>query len=244
MRSKILSEEISEKITEMILNGNLQPGQQIDNEQELIKNFNVSRTTIREAIKSLVSKNILEIKRGKGTFVCSIPGMAEDPFGLLFMDEEEKLEHLWEVRKVFEPYCGMLAAERGDEKEIKMLGKIVKKIDELHKKIEVDIPPQELIDELSCKDVKFHNLICQMSKNPLFDRFIPIVNKAVLMNYTNTIFRKKLHRSVHISTHGHIYEAIKARDKEKAFKLCKQHIENGGKLLMGKEINDKKNIAL
>jgi len=236
MKSKILSEEISEKIIRMILDGNLQSGQQIDNEQELIKKFNVSRTTIREAIKSLVSKNILEIKRGKGTFVCSVPGIAEDPLGFAFINEEEKLEYLWEVRKILEPYCGQLAAERADENEIKILGKIAEEMEELYKKIDVEDPAQVLIDELSCKDVEFHDFLCKMTKNPIFERLIPLINKAVLMNYTNAMFRKKVQKARHVSTHTRIYEAIKTRDKEKAFELCAQHIKNGGKLLMGKDI--------
>lgn len=78
VRRKMLSEEVADMIASLV-NTKYFPGDKIPNESELAKEFGVSRTTIREAIKQLCSKNVLKIYRGKGTFVCENPGLQKDP---------------------------------------------------------------------------------------------------------------------------------------------------------------------
>lgn len=67
----LISEEVANKIKSMVINGELKIGKRLPAEQELAHQFNVSIRSIREAVKSLVSCNILEVHRGVGTFVCS-----------------------------------------------------------------------------------------------------------------------------------------------------------------------------
>lgn len=67
----LISEEVANKIKSMVINGELKVGERLPAEQELAHQFNVSIRSIREAVKSLVSCNILEVRRGVGTFVCS-----------------------------------------------------------------------------------------------------------------------------------------------------------------------------
>ncbi len=89
----ILSQKVAEDIRQMILDKDLKPGDKLPNEIELTATINVSRSTIREAIKILVSTNVLEVKRGRGTFVTDNPGVSKDPLGVEFMEEENLLPH-------------------------------------------------------------------------------------------------------------------------------------------------------
>jgi len=234
--ARTLSEEIADKIKEMIIGGQLEPGQQVPNEQELIKEFNVSRTTVREAIKILVSKNILEIQRGKGTFVCAIPGIDDDPFGLGFLNGEERYFHMWEARMILEPYCGKLAALRATDEEIRLLGEIAKEMEELYLNIESGEEPQASIDGYSDKEIEFHGLLYKMTKNPILERYVTFINRTLLINYTNATFRSGMKRARKVRTHLAIYEAIRDRDQERAFKLCEQHMKNGAKFYNGEEV--------
>ncbi|MBR4426360.1 MAG: FadR family transcriptional regulator, partial [Spirochaetales bacterium] len=77
-----LSQKTVEKLVEHIKTSGLKPGDRIPNETELCKALSVSRSTLREAIKILVSRNILVINRGVGTFISSTPGVTDDPLGL------------------------------------------------------------------------------------------------------------------------------------------------------------------
>ena len=88
-RGFTLSQNIADKIKTKIMTGEFALGSKLPNENELMDDLNVSRTTIREAVKILISKNILYIERGKGTYVAAIPGLADDPYGFEFIPEEK-----------------------------------------------------------------------------------------------------------------------------------------------------------
>lgn len=89
----------------------------IPNEAELSKKLEVSGSTAREAIKTLVSQNILEIRRGSGTFVCNKPGVAEDPPGFRFISDKIGLAlDSLEIRLVLEPHIAEKAAEISGKK--------------------------------------------------------------------------------------------------------------------------------
>ncbi|MGB4255860.1 MAG: GntR family transcriptional regulator, partial [Rectinema sp.] len=75
------SQEVASHIKELIRDEKLKPGEKLPNELELCSLFSVSRPTIREAVKILISQGIIEIRRGKGTYVTEVPGIAQDPLG-------------------------------------------------------------------------------------------------------------------------------------------------------------------
>ncbi|MFR9100554.1 MAG: FadR/GntR family transcriptional regulator, partial [Anaerostipes hadrus] len=100
---KSLPQKISEDIISLILEENLQPGDKLPNESILSKRLDAGRSSIREAMKLLASRNIVTIRQGSGTYVASSPGMVEDPLGFLFIGDKKKLVHdLLEVRFLLE----------------------------------------------------------------------------------------------------------------------------------------------
>ena len=96
MARVILSEQTADRIRQLI-ERQYKPGDRIPAEMELAEFLGVSRTTIREAVKILCSRNILEIRRGHGTFVCENPGLPADPFGSKDMDEEQLKADIFEM---------------------------------------------------------------------------------------------------------------------------------------------------
>ena len=126
-----LANEVANKIVDYIVGNKLEPGSKLPNEFELADMFGVGRGTIREAIKSLVSRNVVEIIRAKGTFVCETPGVVDDPLGLNFVDDKKKMiRDLLDLRIVLEGYSVKNAARHATEEQIQKMYYFVEKIQE------------------------------------------------------------------------------------------------------------------
>lgn len=224
--SQTLAKEIAESIEKDIIEGKLLPKQQIPNEQILMNRFNISRGTLREAIKILVSKGILEIHRGIGTFVCKLPGISEDPLGFNFLNMDNLNDYLYETREIFEPYACKLVAKRATDEEIKKLGEIALDMEELDKELVHSLPSEELITNFYKLDVQFHTLLCKLTKNPILERLLPVIIQSIKKSYNPEIFKTKLLTGSRQSTHTNIYLALKERNGDLAFDLILQHLKN------------------
>ncbi len=121
MKNKMLSQSVADSILSMItIEKRFSIGDKLPNEIELSQELNVSRTTLREAIKILVAYNILEIRRGKGTYVTK--KAFEQPQDLeQLCAVKVNAKDLYEMRLIFEPEAAYLAAIRGTDAEIKRI---------------------------------------------------------------------------------------------------------------------------
>ena len=88
-KTRKLPEQVADKLREMIIQESLKTGAKLPAEAELMERFGVSRSTVREAVKILQTEHIVDIRQGQGTFLCAMPGLASDPLGLRFADQEE-----------------------------------------------------------------------------------------------------------------------------------------------------------
>ena len=94
-----LAEQVSEKIKQYIILNDLKDGDKMPTEPTLVEIFGVGRSTIREAVKILVSQNILNVRQGSGTYVSEEIGVISDPLGFSFIRDKNKLARdLLEVR--------------------------------------------------------------------------------------------------------------------------------------------------
>lgn len=208
--TKPLGEVTSEKIIKLIVDHNLKIGDKLPNEYELADKLGVGRSTIREAIKALVSRNILEIKRGSGTFIKC--GVADDPLGLIFVKDKLKLAvDLLEIRFMIEPKIASLAAINATKEDIEEMSKLCDEVEEL---ILNGIPHME-------KDIEFHTAIARSSKNLVTTNLVPIINKSisVFIDITNTQLKNET-----IETHREILNAIKNKNANEAHDAMLLHL--------------------
>lgn len=92
-----LPEQISERIIQLILDENLKQGDRLPKEAVLVERLGAGRSTVREAMKLLQSRNIVRIKQGSGTYVASNPGVADDPLGFTFIEDKQQLARIKEL---------------------------------------------------------------------------------------------------------------------------------------------------
>ena len=207
MQSKNLSESIADKIKQRIIIGEYSINSRLPNEQELSESLNVSRTTIREAVKLLVSRHVLEIERGKGTFVAAIPGLSEDPFGLEFVPEDILKEDLCAFRQILEPSVCRLAAENASPQQINDMKQIVKKMAQISERVS-KAAPDELVDIFIDQEIAFHTLLYKMSHNIIFERMSDIIARSVIINSTAQNYRVSFNFAKYTEIHTDLYKAI------------------------------------
>lgn len=200
MDKKLLGEQIEEQLMNYILEEPVEVGEKIPNEFELAKRFGVGRSTIREAVKGLVSKGILEVRRGSGTYVISTSTLESDPLGLSKLQDKYKLAlELFEVRLMLEPEIAYQAAAYANEEELRQLVRLCDETEEMYISGKNHIP----------KDIEFHTCIAKCSKNRVVETLIPIINTAVMTfaNLTHRILKDET-----IETHRAIVNAIVEHD--------------------------------
>ena len=166
-----LSEQTADRLYEMIADEHRYlPGSKLPNENELSEELQVSRTTLREAISFLVAQGVLEIRRGKGTFVAAqLPTAGLDLTALAGMRSRGRARDLFEMRLIFEPATAALACQRATDEELEQIRKKAEKV-ELEARIGGDWP---------LADQEFHLAIMRASHNEYMRRLYPIINGAV-----------------------------------------------------------------
>lgn len=165
-KSAMLADSTAQKIIKMIEEENrFCVGDKLPNENDLSLELGVSRSTLREAVKILTTNGILEIKRGKGTFVTAHTVIDSGVLG----DIESGLDDLFETRLMFEPECAYLAAIRATDEEIETICRYGEKIE---KKILSG-------EDRTFEEQKFHESIATATHNSFVEQFMPIIFNAI-----------------------------------------------------------------
>ena len=169
-KEKTLSQQVADTILSMItVEGSLHPGDNLPNENEFSASLHVSRATLREAVRILVSHNVLEIRRGRGTYVVERNlhehPISEDELSGLRMN----LRDLFEFRLMVEPKAAWYAAKRASNREIQQILRYGEKEEAL-------IAAGEDRTEV---EQAFHKSIAMAAHNEFVSRLIPIIYRAI-----------------------------------------------------------------
>lgn len=203
---------VSETIIKMIQDGHFKKEEALPPEMELAKLLGVGRSSIREAVKLLVSQNILEIKRGLGTFVAKNPGVLPDPFGFRFYKDKLQLGYdLCEIRLMIEPSLAKKAAEIANPLQIE-------KICNAHEEIKRLI---HLGQDHSAVDIVLHSSIASCFPNCVLPSIMDIIYATIayVINLNNRTLCEEA-----IETHEMIVNAILNKNGEAASEAMKLHI--------------------
>ncbi len=216
VRTSRLYEQIVQQIEESVLNGTLKPGDQLPAERDLAQRLGVSRTAVREAVKTLREKGLVEAYSGRGTFVTNGTSQAaRQSFDLMVkIGQQEGSPHLAELRLILEPGIAALAAERVKEEDLVTMREAVDVMDRSQE------DPQAYIEA----DLDFHLALAEAAANPLILSLIDSIvgllreQRIKIFNVEGGPQRGQYH-------HKRILAAVEQRDPEMASEAMRAHLE-------------------
>ena len=221
IKSKRIYEEIVLQVNGLIAEGKLKPGDRLMAERELADRFQVSRASVREAIRTLEMLGIIDIRPGEGTFIRE----AETdeiirPLAMFLAVERCSALDMFEVRRVFETATAGLAAERATQEE---LDQIESTLENMKERLNLQDP--EKGEEF---DAAFHYAVAEAAHNTLLTRLFKTISGDFAK--ANSAARRQLYLDNSknpqriIDQHSEILAAIRARSPEAASKAMLAHL--------------------
>ena len=209
-----ISEQVYEQLRSQIMDGAWKPGEKIPSESEMMAIFGVSRVTVRQAIQRLAGENLIETRRGEGSFVCStdIDSFFRTSMPLLHLGAQE-IREIFEFRTMFESGTARVAAE-------KMTPALIKKLEENYAGM---LRSTDNTDAFVAHDLAFHKMLCEATGNTLanqiFQSYEPVLHQAIegmidVIGMDNGIKYHKL-----------IIEALKEKDAKQVAESMVQHLQ-------------------
>lgn len=214
VRSSRLYEQIVQQVEESIHKGELKPGDQLPPERELAEQFGVSRTAVREAVKALREKGMVEAYPGRGTFITDgTPYSMRQSLDRMMRSGNEGFAFLAEVREILEPQIAALATTRADEEDLRALREQVAIMDAAKN------DPEAFIEA----DLDFHLALAEAAANPIILSLIDSI-VGLLREQRMGIFQVEGGPDRGQYHHKKILEAIEFRDPVGAREAMKAHL--------------------
>jgi DNA-binding FadR family transcriptional regulator len=207
-------EEIVTKIKDMVEKGRFKSGDQLPVERELAEVFRVSRSSVREALRSLESQGFIESRQGDGTYIASQPveSLVSPLASVIFTEKDDQME-LFEMRRMIEPDLAYLAAERATEEEIAMMAEVL------------DLQEEKIARGESGTDVdkNFHYIMARATKNKVLLRITDNIID-LLAESREQYLQVEGRPQKSIMRHREVLDAIRAGDPERAEKCMLEHL--------------------
>jgi len=214
------SQKIVSQIRQLFSDGKIKPGEKLPSERELAVVFNVSRTSVREAIRTMAALDLVEIKVGCGVFVkeAMLHSVMNNAAHTLVISQDE-VRSLFEIRRVLETRAAAWAALRASEEEIAYLADLV-----MEARISVKSKKND-IDTASIYDKRFHSTVLSISQNQVLVKIMSgIFDVLDRVRIRSATVPGRVAQS--INDHEEIAEAIAARDPERAMGAMFVHIDS------------------
>lgn len=199
MEKQTLGGMAAQKLLEMIRDKGYRSGDRLPTEGELSVFLGVGRNTVREALRILMSRNIVAVRQGSGTFLSDKNGVADDPLGFTMIEDRRKLtEDLIQVRVMLEPPIAALAAQNATPEDILALEAM---LGELERSMEDG-------GDYSEKDSRFHAMIGRCSHNLVMGNLMPVITDGILV-FAGAV--RETEYEITREAHRRIFEAIRDR---------------------------------
>ncbi|HKL58950.1 MAG: FadR family transcriptional regulator [Spirochaetia bacterium] len=216
LKKERLSVMVTDAIKTMIVTENLQPGDRLYSEKQLSDKLEVSRSSIREALRMLEVSGLIKVYQGKGVFI-SEPEHADKPVMSWVVENADALREHFEVRLLIEPHAAELASKKADEKDIKTLNELFEAFTEHVRSGDVH--------QAIAADGAFHLAVAKATRNRTL---------IVLMRTMEQTLNEGWYASLHvpgrlessIEEHGQLLRAIETHDAKAACKAMDLHLQN------------------
>ncbi len=215
VRQGRIYEAVVDQLQDLIVSEKLQPGDRLLPERELAQRFGVSRTAVRDAIKVLSERGLVDVRPGAGTFVVrEISDTVVESMGLLFQIEKSSHEALHEVREILEIEMAGLAAERATEADLE---RIETAFEEMQSSIN---DPARFIEA----DLAFHLAIAEATHNKMFLLLLnPII--GLLQKSRRMIVAVPEGPARALEHHRQVLDGIRRKAKAEARQAMSRHMQ-------------------
>ncbi len=210
-----LTDEAIERIKEMIVSGELRPGDRLPKEADLAERLGLSRNSLREAVRALSLIRVLDVRHGDGTYVTSLqPEVLLDTVGFVIdFHRDDSILHLLEVRRILEPAATAMAAHKMTDAQLESLGALIEPVNAATD-----------LNDLISTDLEFHRKIAVGSGNPVLASLIeslsaPTLRARVWRGLTQEGAVARTHEQ-----HQAIHQALVAREPDLARSWATVHI--------------------
>lgn len=224
IKPNLLSSQVVDRLEELVLDGDIRPGSSIPSESELVEQFGVSRIVIREAVRTLATRGLIEVRQGRRPTVnvlnATMPG---DFFRTALRQDGNALMELIEVRWALEVHTARLAALQATETDIEAMQVT---IDAMNAKSKSGTDDPEGFDDA---DAEFHQRLAIASGNRFMQLLVEALKEPLRASRTAS-HRGRLVRGLDdrgpIEAHTRILDRVKAKDPEGAVREMEQHLED------------------
>ncbi len=223
VRETSLTEKAQKQVEALIVNGTLKAGDRLPSERELTEQLKVSKTVIREAVRSLVAKGLLDVRVGSGMYVRAVSSdIMKEPMSLLLRSNVLQPNDVFEVRESLEVTIAGLAAGRASESDLAAMAANIKALQST----------QLSAADYAELDVEFHRLLVKAAGNLLFAFLLDSLNDVMIevrLRAFNIDEGKTVENA--LQEHLHIFDRVKAHDVEGARAAMQKHLTQGLKIL-------------
>lgn len=221
--SRQVADVVAERIERLIVDGVLKTGQALPSERRLTDKLGVSRTALREGLKLLRARGIIETSHGKGSFVASLTAQPTlTPMMHLLGSQPRTLYDLFEVRALLEAESARLAALRGTAADFVLITRRYEEMLAAHGK-ETSASTHARLDHA------FHLAICEASHNPVLVHTLSTLTDLLLSSVfasVNNLYHREPQKRVIDRQHARLYNAVTGKLPEQARKAAADHIDS------------------
>ncbi len=211
----VLPERIAARLVSLIAERQLRPGDKLPPERDLAAVMQVSRPSLREALRALAMLNVVEIRQGSGTYVRALaPEVLIEHLDFVFALDDSTFTELLEARQMLEPGLAAAAATRATDEELAQLRACVDRA-----AAHVDDPEAFLV-----ADLELHQIISAAAHNQVAARIMNSLTRLGMASRRRTATLPGV-RAQSVQDHQAIVEALLRRDPEAAAHIMRQHLE-------------------
>lgn len=223
--AKTVHQSVARQIAELIESGNFKKGDKLPAERALAERFKVSRSSIREAIKSLAQKNLVESRRGDGTYILAdMDADIFEAFTTAFSDQKKRISDIFQFRRVIEPEIAALAAASMNENTLNRLKVIVcdQQMQAQNGKNTSDL------------DAKLHLEIAKATGNSIFPEMMQALDR-IMEESRSEILQPPKRQQASIVAHFKILEAFENNNPAQAREAMRKHIDEVEEAAIGRD---------
>jgi DNA-binding FadR family transcriptional regulator len=213
-----LVDRVVTEIEELIVTNKLEPETKLPPERDFAEQLGVSRTVVREAVRILVTKGLLETRPGVGTMVRQMTReQIVEPLNLLLRSrtgDKVSFDQLHQVRSILEIEIAGLAASQATDADIAHLKQIMADME----------AAQHDLDTLAARDADFHSALAKMTHNPLLAILVDSI-RDLLQEYIALVTRYLDPQQENLPLHSKLLERIEARDVEGARQAMSENLD-------------------